>query len=174
MGSAARISSKCCAAALVLSATVVGAILTPNAHGWGSGHRTQAQLVVDTLPGEVKDFFSEDLRRQIVEEYCGYPDAVRRFDEGLLGQEAVEELRSLKLAPGDLHQDLNTVISFVLLNRAFAEKHPRHAAVWLGSLIHTIGVRGKPVGRTRCRWSRQSERPRGWSRSSLERQASSC
>jgi hypothetical protein len=114
----------------------------PTAFGWGVGHSTQAQLVLDGLPQEIRDFFSADLQRQIVRDYCGFPDAVRAFDESQLGKHAVEELKRLRLTPGELHEDLNVAISFLFLNRAFAEKNASHAAVWLGSLIHTIGDDG--------------------------------
>ena len=122
---------------LVVILVVVAGAAT--AYGWGSGHATQAQMVVDALPQKIKDFFPEDLRRKIVNEYSFYPDTVRRFDPEMLGQRAVEELDRMAIKPGDLHNDLNVAISFVMLNRAFAEKNPKHAAVWLGSLIHTTG-----------------------------------
>jgi len=38
----------------------------PTVFGWGVGHSTQAQLVLDGLPQEIRDFFSADLQRQIV------------------------------------------------------------------------------------------------------------
>ena len=128
---------------LLLVATILSvSIAVPTVFGWGVGHTTQAQIVLDGLPKEIREFFSPDLQRKIVREYCGFPDTVRVVEEGQLGKEAVDELKRLKLGPGDLHQDLNVAISFLLLNRAFAEKNPDHAAVWLGSLIHSIGDDG--------------------------------
>jgi hypothetical protein len=125
---------------VVLMATVT--LFVREACGWGAGHGTQAHMVLEALPKPIKDFFPAEWQRKIVDEYCGYPDMVRSFDEQLLGQEAVGELKRMKITPGDLHQDRNAAISLVFLNRAFAENNPRHAAVWLGSLIHTIGDDG--------------------------------
>jgi hypothetical protein len=126
----------------LLVAAAALAISAPTAYGWGAGHGTQARMVMDALPGAIRDFFSENLRSKIVGEYCYFPDTVRSFDEKLLGREAVDELQRMQIGPGDLHQDSSAAVSFLFLNRAFAGNQPEHAAVWLGSLIHTIGDDG--------------------------------
>jgi hypothetical protein len=126
----------------LLAAAIAAATSCSEVFAWGEGHRTQARMVLDALPGEIQDFFSPDLKRKIVDEYCGYPDTVRSFDEGLLGGETVDELKRMKFGPGDLHEDHNAAVSWLLLSRAFARKEPGHAAVWLGSLIHTVGDNG--------------------------------
>ncbi len=123
----------------LLVAAIAVATSSLRVYAWGVGHRTQAQMVLDALPGEIRDFLSGDQKRKIVEEFCYYPDTIRSFDEGLLGKDAVDELKRMKFNPGDLHEDRNAAVSWLLLSRAFEKSEPNHAAVWLGSLIHTIG-----------------------------------
>ena len=126
----------------LLVAAIALATSSIRVYAWGKGHRTQAQMVLAALPGEIRGFFSSELRRKIVEEYCYYPDTVRSFNEGLLGKETVDELKRMEFSPGDLHEECNAGVSWLFLCRAFAKKEPGHAAVWLGSLIHTIGDNG--------------------------------
>lgn len=138
-----RVMASCSWVGVSLGAALsITVLFSPRVHGWGSGHHTQAQMVLDSLPREIKAFFSRELQTQIVQKYCCYPDTVRSFEGTLLGKDTVDELKRLKVSPGDLHQDLNVALSFVFLHRAFAANNPRQAAVWLGSLIHTIGDDG--------------------------------
>ena len=132
--SVVRSSRRAWAAAFALLAV---AAYAPRACAWGSGHYTQARMVMDALPEDIRPFFPADLQRKIVTEYCMYPDAARTFDEALLGRAAVDELaRVQKLTSGRLlHDDISIVLAFELLTRAFAEGNPQHAAVWLGSII---------------------------------------
>ena len=108
------------------------------AHGWGSGHGTQARMVLSVLPKEIVDFFPEDVRRRIPDAYCYYPDESAKLTEELVGKQALEDLK--RYAPNGVHDDDNgTEALFILLTNAFREKNPRHAAVWAGCLIHAIG-----------------------------------
>jgi hypothetical protein len=128
-------------AALLLLAMAAWA---PQAGAWGSGHHTQARMIMAVLPAEIRDFFPEDLQRKIILTYSMYPDTARTFDEALLGKAAVDELaRVQKLTTGRLlHDDISIALAFSLLTRAFAEGNPQHAAVWLGSIIHMTGDDG--------------------------------
>ena len=113
----------------------------PAAYGWGGGHNTQAKMVVDGLPEEIKDFLGEQNCKDIIggpNAYCGFPDAPRMKEE-LLGKEALAEFKRMKLDAGSLHSSYNAAVAFDLLCMAFAEKNPKHAAVWVGALTHTIG-----------------------------------
>lgn len=135
----------------IVSVVLVLLLSAPCAYGWGSGHCTQAQMVMDGLPQEIKDFLGEQNCKDIVggkEAYCGFPDSPRVTEE-LLGKAALDELIRLgnfkvidgkKVAhSGALHQDVNAAVAFDLLCMAFAEKDPKHAAVWIGCVIHTMG-----------------------------------
>ena len=129
---------------VVLAAVIVLAGLTwsaDRAYGWGMGHATQSKMVFDGLPKEIKDFFPADLQKEIIQHWCHYPDEAQFFDEKLLGKEALETIKAMKLIKGDrnLHSDVNVAACFVLLEKAFIEKDTKHAAVWMGSIIHTIG-----------------------------------
>jgi hypothetical protein len=129
---------------LAVLALLAAGCCAGRAYGWGSGHATQAQMVIDALPAEIRAFFPPDLQRRIVQVYCMYPDTARTFDEALLGRETVAELeRVQKLTTGRLlHDDISVALSMALLSKSFAERDPARAAVWLGSLIHTIGDDG--------------------------------
>ena len=125
----------------VLMASVLLGIFASAAFGWGMGHGTQSKMVFDSLPKEIKDFFPPALQQEIIQHWCHYPDEAQFFDEKLLGKEALETLKAMKLIKGDrsLHSDVNVAACFALLEKAFIEKDPKHAAIWLGSIIHTIG-----------------------------------
>jgi hypothetical protein len=125
-------------AALVAMAGLMGS--ADRAYGWGMGHATQSRMVFDSLPKEIKDFFGPALQQEIIQHWCHYPDEVQFFDEKVLGKDAVETLKRMDVGKSrNLHSDVNVAACFVLLEKAFIDKDPKHAAVWLGSIIHTIG-----------------------------------
>ena len=110
-------------------------------------------MVFDSLPKEIKDFFPADLQQEIQRHWCHYPDEVQFFDEKLLGKDALETLRKMHVrGGGELHADINIAASFVLLEKAFADKEPKRAAVWIGSLIHTVGDDDCHIGQMSWAW----------------------
>lgn len=122
------------------------ALCAPSAYGWGSGHATEARMVIESLPKEIKEFFTPELLQQVVREYCMYPDAMKGYDLQLLGQETVDETVRLKFHGRSLHSEYNVAICFSFLTRAFEQKNAKHAAVWLGALIHAVGDQGAHLG----------------------------
>lgn len=125
----------------VAVAFVAMAWCAPAAYGWGAGHSTQAQMVVDGLPKEIRDFLGDQNCKDIIggpNAYCGFPDNPQMKEE-LLGKEALAEFKRMKMTAGALHEDVNAAVAFDLLCMAFAEKNPKHAAVWVGALTHAMG-----------------------------------
>ncbi len=64
----------------------------PAAYGWGSGHLTQADMVMSVLPKEILDYFPKDLQQKIRREYVEYPDAYQNITEKSVGKDAMDFL----------------------------------------------------------------------------------
>lgn len=117
-----------------------------NLWGWGAGHTFQADLLFEVLPEDVRDFFSIDGggKENLIRKYVTYPDRCASFDEKILGQEAITILKRYGVKNSFyLHSvridGKGQAVAFKLLVKAMTVKNREQAAVWAGSLMHSIG-----------------------------------
>ncbi len=107
---------------------------------WGTGHEDQAKLLLEVLPKEIQDFFPDEVKKELIKHLCHYPDSFAPFDPKVVGAEAIKLLKAHKIMKRyPLHHDNGRCLSFMLLTRAFRDKKPRRAALWMGALIHALG-----------------------------------
>lgn len=127
---------------LMLAACVAPAVVG----AWGAaGHRYQARLLLDVLPADVQAFLGEGGNKESpLVEYAIYPDSTDPFDPVLVGESAAARLSDAGLRNRhDLHSNRiggrGTAWAFILLVEAMRDRDAERAALWAGSLLHTVG-----------------------------------
>lgn len=116
------------------------ALFIGKALGWGSGHDDQTRLMFEMLPSEIQAMLSEEQRAELIRHYSHFPDSGGDLDPEKIGEKgyAFAVGHNVKGVYG-FHGSKGKATAFVLLTRAFAENDPDLAALWMGTIVHSIG-----------------------------------
>ncbi len=110
------------------------------AFSWGGGHDDQARLMLEMLPDEIRAFFSEDQREELIRHDSHFPDSGGEVSAEKVGEEGyLYAVRHGVTKVYGFHGSSGKATAFVLLSRAFAENDPKLASLWMGTLVHSIG-----------------------------------
>jgi len=126
---------------------VVSLMAAGAACAWDVEHDELAQLVGETLPQEIKSFYTFDDFGTLMA-YCHFPDMTewepRRFRalddiEEVVGRRDRDVIASRGFFPYWMHTEDGKATFMTLLARAFARGERHNAAFYLSVLTHTVG-----------------------------------
>ena len=130
-----------------VSLIALTAMLSCVSFAWDVEHDELAQLVGETLPKEIKEFYTFDDFGTLMA-YCHFPDMTdfepRRFHTlddiaEIVGRRDRDVIASRGFFPYWMHTEDGKATFMTLLARAFARGENRNAAFYLSVLTHPVG-----------------------------------
>ena len=118
---------------------------TETGYCWGNGHDLIAEILGDHIPANLKNFFSDENKRELVQ-WSHYPDEPYKSPEQIekiVGKRDLDlMLRNGMKNSGWMHSNKGQICSLVGLVLAFREKNSRRAAFYISELSHSLSDEG--------------------------------